>query len=179
MKAIVAVALFGLIVVAAYAQEQDEHVENAPKVHCPEQFEHSENILLPNPSDCNSFYQCVWGVPYLMECPSNLHFNPEINMCDWPEDANSIVAVALFGLIVVAAYAQEQDEHVENAPKVHCPEQFEHSENILLPNPSDCNSFYQCVWGVPYLMECPSNLHFNPEINMCDWPEDANCKLVD
>lgn len=48
---------------------------------------------------------------------------------------------------------------------------------MLLPNQKDCTQFYECVWGVPKPMKCPSGLHFNPTLEVCDWPKHAGCKV--
>jgi chitinase len=31
------------------------------------------------------------------------------------------------------------------------------------------------VGATPYFFNCPSGLHFNPSILVCDWPENAQC----
>ncbi len=46
---------------------------------------------------------------------------------------------------------------------------------FLLPNPANCSTFYSCSDGVPILMHCPDGLHFNAELDVCDWPENAGC----
>jgi chitinase len=43
------------------------------------------------------------------------------------------------------------------------------------PHPDDCGQFYRCVGATPYFFNCPSGLHFNPSILVCDWPENAQC----
>ncbi|KAK6192343.1 hypothetical protein SNE40_003825 [Patella caerulea] len=40
---------------------------------------------------------------------------------------------------------------------------------------ADCGKFYQCNWGEAITMDCPGGLHFNPAINVCDWPQTAGC----
>jgi len=45
-----------------------------------------------------------------------------------------------------------------------------------LPNPDDCGSYYVCDWGTPVLMTCMQGLHFNAELQVCDWPENAGCE---
>ncbi|XP_063382926.1 salivary glue protein Sgs-3-like [Cydia fagiglandana] len=45
----------------------------------------------------------------------------------------------------------------------------------LLPVEGDCNGFYYCVWGELVLRECAPVLHFNRELQVCDWPENAGC----
>lgn len=46
--------------------------------------------------------------------------------------------------------------------------------SVFLPH-ADCERFYHCVWGVPIEMHCPRGLHFNVQINACDYPERAGC----
>lgn len=48
---------------------------------------------------------------------------------------------------------------------------------ILLPNPKDCGSYYVCVGLDPVLMKCSDGLEFNPELEVCDWPQSANCTI--
>ena len=43
-------------------------------------------------------------------------------------------------------------------------------------DPYDCNSFYQCSNGVPYHHQCPANLVFNTNLNVCDWPWSFECE---
>ncbi|XP_026741077.1 integumentary mucin C.1-like [Trichoplusia ni] len=45
----------------------------------------------------------------------------------------------------------------------------------LLPHETNCNWFYYCVWGQLVLRECPETLHFNRELQVCDWSWDAGC----
>ena len=44
-----------------------------------------------------------------------------------------------------------------------------------VPNPNDCGSFYKCDWGNPIYFDCPEGLHFNAELQVCDWPANAGC----
>jgi hypothetical protein len=59
-------------------------------------------------------------------------------------------------------------------PPVNCT--LDDIEDTYRPNPADCGSFYQCVWGQPHLIQCPDGMHFNPETNVCDWPQNVNCR---
>lgn len=45
----------------------------------------------------------------------------------------------------------------------------------FLAHPYDCNKFYMCSSGQPYLMTCPVGLHWNVQLNTCDWEASANC----
>ncbi|GAA2637915.1 carbohydrate-binding module family 14 protein [Actinomadura fulvescens] len=48
--------------------------------------------LFANPDDPHSFYHCDHGIAYLKRCPANLHFNPILLVCDWPENAGNPAA---------------------------------------------------------------------------------------
>lgn len=61
-----------------------------------------------------------------------------------------------------------------SCPPVTCPDDI---EDMYQPNPADCGSYYQCIYGQPHLIPCPDGLHWNSAINVCDWPKDANCQL--
>lgn len=53
-----------------------------------------------------------------------------------------------------------------------CPEEGD----IYYPDPEDCGKFYECVNGEIYEFICPEGLHFNPSINLCDFPQSAGCQ---
>ena len=59
-------------------------------------------------------------------------------------------------------------------PRV-CPAVDPLDHTVLLPNPADCSTFYSCSNGVPILMHCPGGLHFNAELDVCDWPRNVRC----
>lgn len=39
----------------------------------------------------------------------------------------------------------------------------------------DCEKFCQCSNGQPIVLRCPANLQFNTDLDVCDWPDSANC----
>ncbi|KAI5631449.1 chitin binding peritrophin-A domain-containing protein [Phthorimaea operculella] len=102
--------------------------------------------LLPHESNCGKFYYCVFGEKQVRNCPGDLHFNPVLQVCDWPENAVELL---------------------DNG----CPADFD--VHWLLPHESDCAKFYYCVFGEKVERECSAPLHFNPVIQVCDWPENA------
>lgn len=136
---------------------------------------HGEYIA--NPTDCNSFYQCSWGVPYLHQCPlmnqetgERLVFNPTIDVCDWPSAYHC-----------EAAPGCQEPEPVPECPPVQCEYLGQY-----LPNPADCHSFYQCAWDRDHslravLHQCAmedaqNRLVFNTELNVCDWSTNVECR---
>lgn len=46
---------------------------------------------------------------------------------------------------------------------------------VFLPYPYDCNLYYECDGPNAYLMSCPSHLHFDASLNVCNWPSQAQC----
>lgn len=82
--------------------------------------------------------------------------------------------VAIIGLTTGTAFAQSQSndivvingERYRVFPEVNCS-----TERQYFPNESDAGSFYQCSNGVPIYQPCPAGLIFNPDINVCDYPQ--------
>jgi hypothetical protein len=60
-------------------------------------------------------------------------------------------------------------------PPGSCPLPDPLEYTVLLPHPSDCSSFYSCSNGVPIETRCPAGQHFNDDLKVCDWPDNANC----
>ena len=45
---------------------------------------------------------------------------------------------------------------------------------------SDCNGFFLCTGeGVAVAQDCPSGLFFDPEHQICNWPENVDCVADD
>ena len=82
-----------------------------------------EDGIYPHETECNKFYQCSFGHRWEdQECPEGLYFNPEISVCDWPENVDCGVG------------------------KPINPDCGESGEGIF-PVPGECNAFYQCANG--------------------------------
>ncbi|KAK9686818.1 Chitin binding Peritrophin-A domain [Popillia japonica] len=45
-----------------------------------------------------------------------------------------------------------------------------------LTDSKSCAVFYKCDNGLPYRYDCPAGLHFSTAINVCVYPEEANCE---
>ena len=55
-----------------------------------------------------------------------------------------------------------------------CP--FPDSEfSVFFPHPEDCEWFFHCRNGVAYCMKCPPGLHWNKDLDTCDFPYRAKC----
>ncbi|MGW0572971.1 carbohydrate-binding module family 14 protein [Streptomyces tauricus] len=85
--------------------------------------------------------------------------------------ASALLALGALYLPVYSASAQTLSAPTD---VVEC-----ENEGDLLPNPDDAGSFFHCSHGVAYLKDCPSILHFNPVLKVCDWPENAGNPAAD
>lgn len=56
----------------------------ANEVTCEEEDGHIS--YHPDKSDCTHYYMCEGERKHHMPCPANLVFNPNENVCDWPEN---------------------------------------------------------------------------------------------
>ncbi|KAK7076829.1 hypothetical protein SK128_010477 [Halocaridina rubra] len=148
-------------------------------------------LLLPNPMDCGSFYICSWdNVAFLQHCPASLHFNPDLQVCDYPEkvscsnDNNTPTVPDLETLAPTEEPESSEEEEdgdvveiVTGPPQVsaQCPP-FSHDRVAMVPDPTNCANFYMCLEnGSTVLQKCPPELFFNPQFQVCDFPQNVIC----
>lgn len=86
----------------------------------------------------------------------------------------SVGICCLSFLLVKPMYAILGDK-LTKTPTPTCPPNEVEDEAVLLPDPDNCENYYSCNRGVPFLMKCYPGLQFNAELQICDWPEKANC----
>jgi len=55
---------------------------------------------LPFPGDCTKFCKCDHGGAKKFDCPSGLHFNAVLEVCDWPDKAACVVSNTYVGTCV-------------------------------------------------------------------------------
>ncbi|XP_068622125.1 uncharacterized protein [Battus philenor] len=125
---------------------------------CPADF--NIHKLLPHETDCAKFYYCVHGKKVERSCAPGTHFNPVIQVCDWPEN-------------VQCAGSDGGSNRPPDILDNGCPSDFDIHK--LLPHENNCSKFYYCVFGEKVERDCPENTHFNPNLQVCDWPENAGC----
>lgn len=124
--------------------------------------------LLPH-QDCGRFYICFGETKLVRECPSGLHFNAELELCDLPQNVKCNMNKLKRHLkFKVEEILQRKNEN----PSALCASK--NSEGILIPH-EKCNQFYKCSAGRPVEFSCPTNLLFNEINQMCDWPEKVDC----
>ncbi|XP_068081406.1 peritrophin-1-like [Anabrus simplex] len=72
-------------------------------------------------------------------------------------------------VLVTLAYAR-------SSPVGSCPDPDPKDRTEHLPDNKDCTKFWRCDHATPKQESCPSGLHFNPKLQVCDWPNRAGCK---
>ena len=50
-----------------------------------------------------------------------------------------------------------------------------HGYTVFFPHFCDCHWFFHCSDGVAYCRQCPAGLHWNTVLDVCDFPDNANC----
>nr|XP_022907790.1 mucin-2-like [Onthophagus taurus] len=128
--------------------------------------------FFPHPTNCCRYCKCDnYGAVHDMPCPSGLHFNPTLNVCDWPDDAGCVpgsTPAPTSGPTTVPDCGRCEGLTCPNVPGQY---------PIFHPHPEDCGRYCKCDnYGAIHDMPCPDGLHFNPQLNVCDWPEAAGCE---
>ncbi|CAG9770095.1 unnamed protein product [Ceutorhynchus assimilis] len=143
---------------------------NSPK--CPQNC--TVSIFLPN-ENCCKFWQCHNGVAYLFSCPDDLYWSPTSKSCDWPVSANCS-GDGSAGLCPPCPSTTKPPSTTTTTKtptkRPNCPQNC--PIDIFLSD-CDCSKFWQCSSGVAYLKSCPHGLQWNPNLNLCDWPQQAGC----
>ena len=103
------------------------------------------------------------------------HFNPEIEVCDLPNNAgcNPIPPHKTNPVL------KPNSTGNGNCPTIQeCPTNDPSDFTIFLPHSTDCGFFCRCEHGIAKLEKCAGGLHFNPKKQACDVPNDAICKTT-
>merc|ERR1711881_659653 len=120
--------------------------------------------------DCTTFYECdiVEQQPCPSHCPAGLVFNDDIKVCDWPQDVPECSG---------ASKDVQIDDEVQG-PACAPEERFDCQGSLdYVRDPNDCTTFYECDSNIqePCPSHCPAGLVFNPDIQVCDWPQHVQC----
>ncbi|KYM79154.1 Peritrophin-1, partial [Atta colombica] len=127
---------------------------------CPEINLQNETFFIPHENDCTKFYSCHMGVkgkpidcPFMDENGNKLHFNPKLQVCDWPWKTTT---------------------KNPNEPRKKCPPKGS-TEKARIAHPCLCNRYYDCIDGEKILQTCPIGKHFDYMREICDWASVVKC----
>lgn len=116
----------------------------------------------PHPSDCALFFQCSPNGTYILfTCPHNLHFNPILNVCDYPHLAGCSGDDS-------SEPTTNPDDTTDNSPE-------ECNTDEYFPHETDCEAFYRCISGSFILIYCPKGTQFNISSKGCE-SQEMDCK---
>lgn len=136
----------------------------------------------PHETDCAKYYQCDHGHRFDdQSCPDGLLFNPELLVCDWPENVECATSDNGYFKCV---WDCKQDNKPWNWWKCYggcrsnsytAPAEADCAAGIHA-HETECDTFYQCDHGHRFPDQtCPEGLLFNSDLLVCDWPENVTC----
>lgn len=117
-------------------------------------------IHIPHEKLCSTFYNCYKTELEVLKCPQDLYFDIDEYVCKPASEVNC-------GARIQDENGEEENEY---AKKI-----CQSIVNGNIPNPRDCATFFICSNGIPYKIDCPSNLFFNPVTKNCDYYYNVNC----
>jgi len=146
---------------------------------------YEELYFVPHPNDCNKYYMCNFHHAALFTCPANLQFNPDLDVCDYPDvvgcintpyptEATTTMGPETSTLMTSTTTKPDDQTSTENSSEVQC-HYSEDGYAVILPNPEDCSTFFICVGLTPVEKHCRPGLLFNPELSVCDYPQNVTC----
>ncbi|XP_037930693.1 mucin-2-like [Teleopsis dalmanni] len=111
-------------------------------------------ILYPYAGNCAQFIECLAGELELRECPNGWLFNPELLICDEPQDVICYKETTTTVLPTTTTPVYEL-----------CIDQI---NGTTYPYTSNCQFYYYC-WGngTSEILSCPFNNWYNPSTKDC------------
>ncbi|KAJ9575934.1 hypothetical protein L9F63_007246, partial [Diploptera punctata] len=149
-------------------QQTVHELRQADDPECPEVAD-NVTILLANPNNCSNFYECAYQTPVLFDCPSGLLYCSEKLACSYGNDGNCSYSDCV----------QQTAHELRQAEGPDCPSDVADNVTVLLPNPSNCSTFYACAGETPILLVCPLDLLYCEEKVSCSYANDNNCTYSD
>ncbi|XP_061191573.1 uncharacterized protein LOC133199721 [Saccostrea echinata] len=155
-----------------------------------------------DPSDCSRYYLC-WGGSKLQsyapkQCPSGQMFSNVYKVCDRADRVNCgsnpsteapktnapTTKQPLTPRPTTGAPTTKQPltpRPTTGAPMTAVPTSAPgnpciNNDGRLLPHPSDCTKYIQCLYGSPLTRPCNVGLHFSLTHRICTWPSLAGCQ---
>ncbi|XP_053685673.1 probable endochitinase [Sabethes cyaneus] len=132
---------------------------------------YQNGALLPNPENCAEFFMCRPGRAVRFTCPQFTKYNAAIQACD--------------PTLAVRCKPGKLPVDNEYTPITALPSQIEHTNTAcinqpmakLLPNPTDCGSFYQCSPTGVIRFECPAGTLFDSNRLYCERSDITSCTI--
>ncbi|XP_036148318.1 uncharacterized protein LOC118647449 [Monomorium pharaonis] len=98
--------------------------------------------------------------------------------------SHGIYSVAILYIVTLSAAAHLNKSSVADFLS-KCPKNNPRNKTVLILHKSDCTKFYNCYMGkkedpvkCPIMDKNGNRLHFNPKLQICDWPWQAGCQIL-
>lgn len=114
-----------------------------------------------NVNDCESYFICVNHIWVRQDCGYGFQFDQTALECNVASKVRCVKPSRYLKFIGKISRIQ-LDDPCEGRDYV--------------PYPGSCQDYLLCLHGTLQAGSCASGLHWNAEANICDWPENANCK---
>ncbi|KAH0948414.1 hypothetical protein HN011_003211 [Eciton burchellii] len=124
-----------------------------------------------------------------LQCPlidgndNRFHFNPRLQVCDWPWNADCQKHTLKSATISWIPFGPKLNSStiIVSAVPINSPSWTCKSDGRIhkIPHETLCDYYYKCYEGkiYPKPIKCERNLHFNPILRVCDYPENVDCGL--
>lgn len=123
----------------------------------------------PHPSICALFFQCSSNGTYVLHtCPGYLHFNPILNVCDYPH-----LAGCLNGDVTTSTTRDPTPTESTAVPGTSTTSTDKCNDGEYLIHEQECEAFYRCIAGRFILIYCPNDMQFNLTSKTCEFEEFA------
>lgn len=152
-------------------------------------FECPANGVFPHAEKCEYYWNCFEGDALLVHCELDFLFDLKYNGCNFPDltdcgdrerPIGSSSPTTQPSTVSTTGGTTEPGNNstgtaspsstTGNPGGFSCPR-----PTGYFPDPEDCGAFYSCLANQPTHEYCPEGLHFNPVLELCDWPESAGC----
>lgn len=65
---------------------------------------------------------------------------------------------------------------LSHSAETECSPSEDPEDPTFIADAEDCTKFYICSNGQLVPKKCPNGLHWNKDLNICDWPLSAKCQ---
>ena len=141
---------------------------------------------------------CHGSIPILMSCPGKLQFDTTLNVCNWPSVVGcenstpypiTTTAAPTTTAPMTSTTSQNPDTTTSdddfNSTDIYFGQEkttieitcllSEDDSPVFVPHPYDCNKYFVCAFDTAIEMSCPPNLQFDPNLNVCNYPDIVGC----
>uniref|UniRef100_A0A1I7TMJ2 Peritrophic matrix protein n=1 Tax=Caenorhabditis tropicalis TaxID=1561998 RepID=A0A1I7TMJ2_9PELO len=117
----------------------------------------------------NYYFICTSNSPRFLSCSTPLYFDPVQQKCDWKESVEECREAIV--TTTTNNYTSEYKSYEEESSREGSGEASDCNGKLDGIYPFDlCSTrLLTCSGGIARIMDCPSNLFFNPSLLVCDW----------